>query len=302
MTTLLVSGADQRYGFHLLNLVGSVKANSDIFDGIVVYDLGLSDVQRKLFAAAKGIDVRTVPPFVPHWAQGRTWKTWIWTHTDADSIVWLDAGASVLRSLADPVAQIDERGYFLVAAGQPMRDTIPSDYYELYDLPADVADRACVAAGILGFSKASRFYDDVIVPTFEDAARGLSLGASPDEVAKFNQGLERMDTIIVRDCLRFRHEQTLLSIHLHKEFADPHINDVLKYGGWKTSRDHPEQLIWSHRRRGDYRYLWRVRFRWSAAPRAWLTIARVRSRWLRSQHAWKLKPKRYVDKLRSMRR
>ena len=84
MSTVLASAADERYGDHLLNLIGSVKANSDVFDAIVVYDLGLSQRQRRLVDGIRGIEVRTVPPFVPHWAQGRTWKTWIWTHLEAD--------------------------------------------------------------------------------------------------------------------------------------------------------------------------------------------------------------------------
>ncbi len=48
MTAILASAADEPYGYHLLNLIGSVKANSDLFDEIVVYDLGLSPHQRGL--------------------------------------------------------------------------------------------------------------------------------------------------------------------------------------------------------------------------------------------------------------
>ena len=69
MSTVLASAADERYGYHLLNLIGSVKANSDVFDEIVVYDLGLSAHQRRLVDGVQGVEVRTVPPFVPHWAQ-----------------------------------------------------------------------------------------------------------------------------------------------------------------------------------------------------------------------------------------
>lgn len=64
MSTVLASGADQRYGDHLLNLIGSVKANSDLFDRVVVYDLGLSTRQRRLVNGVRDIEVRTVPPFV----------------------------------------------------------------------------------------------------------------------------------------------------------------------------------------------------------------------------------------------
>ena len=46
MTDVLATAADEPYGYHALNLIGSVKANSDVFDAIVVYDLGLSPWQR----------------------------------------------------------------------------------------------------------------------------------------------------------------------------------------------------------------------------------------------------------------
>src|SRR5690348_4102104 len=128
MTTLFVSGADERYGFHLLNLIGSVKANSRIFDGIVVYDLGLSREQRHLAGNIRGVEVRTVPPFVPHWRLAFTWRTWVFTHLEADILFWLDAGATVLRSLAEPIAQVRERGYFVVGQGHPVRPIVPSDY------------------------------------------------------------------------------------------------------------------------------------------------------------------------------
>src|SRR5919201_1391846 len=99
MSTVLVSGASERYGYWLLNLVGSVQANSDVFDRTVLFDLGLSPFQRRLAGSIRGAELRTVPPFVPHWREGRTWKTWIWTHVEAERLLWLDAGLTVLRPL-----------------------------------------------------------------------------------------------------------------------------------------------------------------------------------------------------------
>ncbi len=300
MSTVLASAADERYGFHLLNMLGSVKANSDIFDELVVYDLGLSPQQRRLIEGVRGVEVRTVPPFVPHWAKGRTWKTWIWTHLEADRIFWLDAGATVLRSLAEPLEQVEQRGYFVVGQGQPMRDSVPSDYFGLYGIADALDGRDSIAAGILAFSTAGAFFEGVIVPTFEDAERGRSLGFSADEVAKLNRGLDQLDTVIVRDCRIFRHEQTLLGIHFYKSIPDPWVNDLYEYGGWKSPKDHPAQVIWSHRRRGDYRYLWRVPYTWRVAPSAWLFTARFRRRSWYRQHAWAFRPGLYAEKARRL--
>src|SRR5207302_1270938 len=117
VSTVLATGADERYGYQLVNLLGSVRANSDLFDEPVAFDLGLSDRQRRLLDDVPGVTVRSVPPFVPHWREGRTWKTWIWTHLDAERLVWLDAGLTVLRPLDGALRQIDELGYFVVSQG-----------------------------------------------------------------------------------------------------------------------------------------------------------------------------------------
>ena len=46
--TVLASAANERYGYHLLSMLGSVQRNSDVFERIVVYDLGLNREQRRL--------------------------------------------------------------------------------------------------------------------------------------------------------------------------------------------------------------------------------------------------------------
>jgi hypothetical protein len=245
----------------LLNLLGSIQRRSNIFDRVIAYDLGLSALQRRLLDGVKGVEVRTVPPFVDHWRQGRTWKTWIWTHVDADAVVWLDAGITVLRPMDEFLRQIDERGYFVVSQGVPNRDCIPSDYYDIYGLSHTFDDEPTIAAGILGFSTHSEFFDRVITPSYEDALLGRSLGFSADEVQKLNKGLDRMQDVVVRDCRLFRHEQTLLGIHFYSSVADPHVNDVYEFGGWQSPKDHPRQVIWGHRRRGDFRYLPRIAYR-----------------------------------------
>jgi hypothetical protein len=261
MTSAVVSAADARYGNHLINLVGSIQRRSNIFDRVIVYDLGLSPLQRWLLDRTKGVEVRTVPPFTPHWRQGRTWKTWIWAHPETDAVVWLDAGITVLRPLDDFLAGIEERGYFVVSQGVPNRDCIPTDYYSLYNLPESIDDEVTIAAGILGFDTRGEFFSQVIVPTYEDALIGRSLGFSADEVEKLNRGLDRMTEVVVRDCRLFRHEQTLLGIHFYRSISHPRVEDVFKYGGWQSAKDHPDQVIWSHRRRGDFRFLPRVSYR-----------------------------------------
>jgi hypothetical protein len=296
VTTVLTSAADARYGYYLINLLGSVTAKSNLFDGVVVYDLGLNRIQARLLRAIRGVEVRAVPAFVPHWSQCWTWKPWIWTHTDADELLFLDAGITVLRSLDEPLRQIRERGYFVVSAGHPNREIIPSDYYELYQIPEQLPSQDCITSGIIGFRTDGPFFDTVVRPTFDDVVVGRNLGWSASEAEHRNFGINKLDPVIVRDCPTFRHEQTLLSIHFFKSVSNPWVNDVVKYGGWKSPHDHPEQLIWNHRRTGDFRDVGRVPFKTLAVPagRAWALW--FRCRWWLRMHSWAFRPSLYLRK------
>jgi hypothetical protein len=162
--------------------VGSIKRNSDIFDRVEVFDLGLSPQQRGLLAAVPGVHVRDVSPFSPHWSQGFTWKPWAWTQVSADRVFWLDAGSSVLRSLSRALDQIDELGYFLVSQGNELGDIVPPDYFRLYGLPQSYARRTYVAAGIIGFRPDSGFHRRIILPTYQDCLAGRNLGFSAGEI------------------------------------------------------------------------------------------------------------------------
>lgn len=300
MRTVLASAADERYGFHLLNMLGSVQANADRFDAFVVYDLGLSTRQGRLLRAIDGVEVRTVPPFVPHWAQGFTWKPWIWTHVETDRLFYLDAGATVLRSLDEVLAQIAERGYFVVSQGYPVSAIVPSDWLESSGIDTSAAARECVAAGIIGFETRGRFWDDVVLPTYEDCLAGRSVGFSSGEAEKLNYGLGRTDQVVLRDAEYFRHDQSVLNLHFLEAYPDAHINDVYEFGGWKTPSDHPRQVIWGHRRGGDYRYLGRARYRRVARLEAFLLARHLRLNLWRRRNLRYFQPVAYVRKARRL--
>jgi len=258
MTLVLASAADARYGKWLINLVGSVQQRSDIFDSIVVYDLGLTPFQRRLLEGARGVDVHDVPAFVPHWREAFTWKPWIWATVDADAVVWLDAGVTVLRPLTSFVEGIDDRSYFVVSQGVKNRECIPSDYYALYDIPSSVGDTDVIAGGIIAFDKTGDFYAKVVLPTFDDVLSGRNLGHSSGEASPVKDDRGRR---IIRDCPLFRHDQTLVNIHFYRSFRNPVVGNLDQFGGFRSPYDHREQVIWSHRRRGDYRFLPRVVYR-----------------------------------------
>lgn len=277
MNVVLASAANERYGFHLLSMVGSVQTNSPgCFERIVLFDLGLSERQRRLASSIDGVEVRPIPYFAPHWAQGFTWKPWIWTHLEADAIFYLDAGAMVLRSLSGVIDQVAERGYWVVSQGHEASTLFPSSWYELYGIERKAADRHAVAAGIIGFQTSGRFWDEVVVPTYEDCMAGRSLGFSAGEVDRLNYGIGREDAPAVNDARAFRWDQSVLNARLLHAYPDLEVAGLDEFAGFRSPRDHPRQVIWGHRRRGDYRYLAHARYRGRARVEAAALALRLR--------------------------
>jgi hypothetical protein len=294
--TVIISAADRLYGSQLLNLVGSVHARSNCFDRIVVFDLGLTSLQRLLLRETRGVELRPMRPFVAHWAQCWSWKPWILTQVEARRILYLDAGTTVLRELREPLEQIDERGYFVVGTGHPNREHTPSEYYDLYALPKWFSDTDCVGGNVIGFARGSRFYDDVVLPTVEDVKRGRNLGWSEDEATWRNVGINRMDAPPVRDARRFRHDQTLLNIHFYLAIESPYVNPTVPYAPSAGPREHPEQLLWAHRRRAAFPHIADIPFatrRARVAGRALGTLLQARW-WLRVNG---LAPRAYLRRL-----
>jgi hypothetical protein len=303
METVLASAANVRYGYHLLNMLGSVKRNSDVFDRIVVYDLGLDDRQRKLVHALRDVEMRTVPPFAPHWEKCFSWKPWIWTHVGAERLFYLDAGATVLRPLDDVLAAIEDDGYFVVGQGISLSEIVPSDYYALYDLPLEAAAREYVAAGIIGFRTEGDFYDKVVRPSYEDVLLGRNLGFSQAELRQLSWEPTTLGDPVVRDCAHFRHDQTLLNIHLALAFPEAHVHDVRKYGGWLSPSDHPDQRIWNHRRASDWRYVAAATYRFPYPLLARWTRARLRFGGWKMRNARFFRPASYWSRAsRALRR
>ena len=84
---------------------------------------------------------------------------------------------------------------------------------------------------------------------------------------------------MIRDCRHFRWDQTLLNIRLARDLPDAYVNDLWEYAGFRSRHDHPRQVIWSHRRRGNLRYLSRVPYAGPGARQARAFGAVYRLRW-----------------------
>lgn len=297
---VFASAADAQYGYHLVNLIGSLQANSDVFDRIVAFDLGMSAHQRAWLRAAPAVELRPVPAFVPHWNRGFTWKPWSWTQLEGDAVLWVDAGATILRSLEPVLEQIRERGYFLITQEDAVSDIVPLSFFDLYELPREYASKPYAAAGVVGFRPGSVFFERVIVPTYEDCLRGRNLGFSAREAPFKNRGLGRGPVDVIHDCPHFRWDQSVLNVHLLRTLPDAPLADVNEFAGWRSATDHPEQRIWHHRRRGSLRYLKRLRTR---GPRrvVWYVAGwTVQLRWWATLNSYLFDPTAYVLKARKI--
>ncbi len=65
----LITAANRSYFLTVLNLIGSVQRNSDIFSSITIYDLGLTAWQKQLLSQIVSVEVRPIADFTPHWRQ-----------------------------------------------------------------------------------------------------------------------------------------------------------------------------------------------------------------------------------------
>ena len=87
--------------------------------------------------------------------------------------------------------------------------------------------------------------------------------------------------------IRLKVDETALMIRVTRRFEAEGRPD-----------DNPEQLIWGHRRRGDYRYLPRGRYPLPVGPLARTWGLWFRWRWWARNHSWLFRPATYSRKLR----
>ena len=90
---------------------------------------------------------------------------------------------------------------------------------ELYGLTDQQLDQEAVAAGIFGFKTTGAFYDEVVVPSYDDAVAGRTLGFSPAEAERLNRRPDLASELILRDCEAFRWDQTVLNLRFHAAYA-----------------------------------------------------------------------------------
>lgn len=251
---VLATACDSAFHDAALNLVGSVQRRSPIFDEIFVYDLGLGRGRRH-FEGIAGLSVREVEPFTEHWRQCWSWKPWVWRDAAAaaDVVLYLDAGVEVLHDLTEVRELIEELGYFVVSQKEYRRgqhvveEIVPRDYYARLGISPMIRSQPVVAAGVIGFRTGSEFERQVVSRCVELTRAGLNLGWSAGK--ERSKPIHRLDDPPVRDCVCFRHDQTLLNIAFYAAIASPEIQPMARFAA-RRLKPGASPLIWHKRRRG----------------------------------------------------
>lgn len=199
-TRVIVTAADSRYFGSLTNLVGSIFGNYPEFDGILIYDLGLSWLERLILARMRKIQIKQVFPFCPHYLDigSFAWKTAAICDAleQGTAVLWLDAGIEVQGPLDDLFETIERDGYLFTVT--PLdhpncRIGHLSHQRSLELLGADSAflrNSLMVNAGVMGYLSGHR--------ASEIAFEAMQFAANPE--------------IIVGPRYSHRHDQTIYSV------------------------------------------------------------------------------------------
>ena len=120
------------------------------------------------------------------------------------------------------------------------------------------------------------------------------MGVSASEAALHSFSLAPGREVVLRDCAQFRHDQTILNVRLFTSLPDAEVAELDGFGGWRSPHDHPRQVIWNHRKRGDLRYLPRVPYTFPTVVYGTPVgiVLRVRE-WLRA-HRWLFRASTYA--------
>ncbi|MBY0353315.1 hypothetical protein K2W90_03020 [Candidatus Babeliales bacterium] len=191
------TAANAGFFLFLCHLIGSIhKSNFDKTEEIAVFDLGLTTEQRDLLNTIEKVNVYDVEMVNPDLLtrfetsdQGKSapgWYAWkpvvIKQALDMfDYVLYLDAGAVVLKPLDDVFRYIQEQGYFLLAdqewwiGDRNILFTIRAhctkhvmDLFNLEDPTREyIAADSNLYAAVQGISKVSKAYNEYLLPIYE---------------------------------------------------------------------------------------------------------------------------------------
>jgi hypothetical protein len=249
---VIVTACDAKHAPFLFNALASCRDKFPDHPHVVVYDLGLTALQKHELRGIDGVGVHEVPHFVPHWRLNWSWKLQAMTAPNGRYVLYLDLpNFVVMRSLAAWFVSIARCGYLLVANGQVLGDVTPQDYWQMHGLDGkEMQAQPTFGAGLVGFDRNAAAYG-AIGRAYQRVIEGLNLGRSSDEKSGNYQ------PNIIRNCKCFRADQTLLNLAFRETFgASLQIRRAAPYTGSGGPVDHRKQYLWyARRQRSSLGYL-----------------------------------------------
>ena len=173
---VLVTGASSNHYASMLNMIASAR---ETYDGaIVAWDLGLSadEVDDFLFQSLQGVELRTFnfsawpdhvmpPSATPAELHNYAWKPLIFADMlhEAETVLWIDAGALVTLGLDYIRQQIAQHGFFATEATSTVGAlTHPSVLLRFR--AQHLAQRWQAASGLVGLDRRSDAYETIALP------------------------------------------------------------------------------------------------------------------------------------------
>lgn len=226
MKSAIITAASESYSKQLFALLGSLESNWPSHPPVVVYDLGLP-VAVVDSLKSRNIEVRKVPEFCPHWRQHFTWKIWCWNDIDAETFLWIDAGAVVLSPLVEVFSHIENTGYLVVPNYRLLVEEASEEAcFGCGVDPSFREGKTTLAGGFIGFDKTNELIASIVKKAIE--------------LALVEKNLKATDP-------KHRHDQALISLLIYKNIPSPLMLDGSIYLGGPSPILVPGQKVWACR-------------------------------------------------------
>ena len=221
----ILTGASASYAGGMLALIGSLQCNWPDHPPVLVYDLGLPE-EAKARLRDSGVRVIPVPAFCPHWRRHMTWKVWAWNHAPCRSFVWLDAGVWVLRPFPEVFGMVERAGYFVRSDNTLFTEHCCPSLAENLGITLDEsAGLLNCNSGLFGLCK---------------EGPGLQLLQEAMRLALVEANLKAVAPLQL-------HDQSLLTILLHRHLGRLVYADRDLYGSERGPSSCKGQRLWIHR-------------------------------------------------------
>ena len=254
------TGANSAYFKRLMNLIGSLhKTNYESLEQVAVFDLGLTQKEIDTLKSIDKVSVyslqKTHPDQLKYFTlpTGQRWFGWYaWKPVIIKqaldmfpSVLWLDAGTTVLKPLDALFEYINSTGYFICTIGNehdngkwrhPVGWSATKFLINTFNLHHIgrrwILSQESVMGGVIGVARDSLFYERFLMPLYEYTKDFRYFADDGTSAGGYGAG---------------RHDQTIMSIlaylhswHIFKQDYTQSMPTYLRHG----STESPLYITW----------------------------------------------------------